>query len=165
MPPFVSVIVPVYNDMQGVRILTQALLAQDYPDSAFEVILVDNNSTDGTLDVLRDIRQEHPERIRVAIEDSVRSSYAARNKGIEVARGEILAFTDADCIPKQDWLSAGVRAFDASGARCGGGAITFVLRSYRPNLYEYYDAATRLDQMRYVEQVGFAATANFLAYR
>jgi len=161
---FVSVIIPVYNDPR-VELAVQALLAQDYPASAFEIIVVDNASTDDTPAILRRLQATHPERIRLGLEDEIQSSYAARNKGIEMARGDILAFTDSDCIPTPSWLSAGVAGMIAQGASCAGGAIEFTFQGGRPNVYEYWDAARKLNQRHYVQDVGFAATANFFVYR
>src|SRR5690606_29134924 len=67
------------------------------PD-AFEVLVVDNNSTDGSADIAK----RHP-RARVRHEPE-QGAYAARNCALEVARGEVLAFTDPDCIADPDWL-------------------------------------------------------------
>jgi cellulose synthase/poly-beta-1,6-N-acetylglucosamine synthase-like glycosyltransferase len=97
--PQVSVIVPVYNGERTIKACIQSLLAQDYPASSLEIIIVDNNSNDRTCDLV----QKYP--VKLVVENGVQSSYAARNTGIRQARGEIVAFTDADCIADPHWLA------------------------------------------------------------
>jgi cellulose synthase/poly-beta-1,6-N-acetylglucosamine synthase-like glycosyltransferase len=98
IPP-VSVVVPVYNERQTICRCIEALLAQDYPQARYEILIVDNNSDDDTPDLV----QRYP--VTLLHERRVQTSYAARNRGILRAEGEIVAFTDADCIPRQDWLT------------------------------------------------------------
>lgn len=93
----ISVIVPVYNTAEYVDRCITALLGQNYPASDYEVIAVDNGSTDDS----RDRLARYPVTL---VRESKRGSYAARNAGIGVASGSILAFTDSDCAPHTDWL-------------------------------------------------------------
>lgn len=116
--PLVSVIVPVYNGAGTIGACLRALAAQDYPADRYEVIVVDNNSTDGTAGVIRQCSAA-----RYVRETSAQSSYAARNRGIGEARGEILAFTDADCVPDGGWLTAGVAACLRPGVGGVAGAV------------------------------------------
>lgn len=78
----------------------EALLAQTYPADRYEVIVVDNGSTDGTAQVV----QRYP--VRYLCWDEVQTSYAARNAGVVLARGEALAFCDADQVARPGWLEA-----------------------------------------------------------
>ena len=110
--PFVSVVVPVFNGEGALEACLSSLVAQDYPQDRCEVIVVDNNSTDTTAQVIR----RFP--VRYVFEGSRQSSYAARNRGIAEARGEIIAFTDADCVASPDWIRRGVEPF--ADARIGG---------------------------------------------
>lgn len=103
--PFVSVVVPVYNGEETIGACLQALLTQDYPPEQFEVLVVDNNSTDGTPAIVQ------RSGLTPLFERRVQSSYAARNLGVRQARGEIVAFTDADCVPQPQWLEQLVTAF------------------------------------------------------
>lgn len=103
--PFISVITPVYNDPKGLKDTLKSLVNQDYPQDYFEIIVADNGSTDKTLDVAREFLQEYPELIKIVIEDSIQSSYAARNKGITAAKGDIIAFIDSDMSVEMDWLT------------------------------------------------------------
>lgn len=97
--PFISVVVPVYNGAGAIRACIEALLGQDYPLARREIIIVDNNSTDDTAAIVAG----YP--VTLLHERSVKTSYAARNTGIRNAVGEIVAFTDADCLPQADWLT------------------------------------------------------------
>ena len=95
----ISVIVPVFNQAGRLGDCLDALLQQDLPAGSFEVIVVDNGSGDESMAVAR----QRPA-VRLLAEPR-RSAYAARNRGIRAARGALIAFTDADCIPRPDWLS------------------------------------------------------------
>lgn len=105
-----SVIVPVRNRVDLLSGLLAALDAQTF--RAFEVIVVDDGSTDGA-DRLAEaaVVAGRPVRLRRSRGGAV----AARATGIEAAAGEVLAFTDSDCVPDPCWLSLGVAAID-SGA-------------------------------------------------
>ena len=112
---FISVVIPVYNVKRYVEDCLKALLAEDYPADKYEVICVDNGSTDGSADIIR----RYP-RVRF-FSAPKRGAYIARNLGVEKARGEIIAFTDPDCIPAADWLKqiAGAMGSDGTGIVLG----------------------------------------------
>lgn len=164
-----SVIVPVHNDVAGLRNLVPTLCHQEAAGLSYEVIIVDNNSDDDTLEVARALTQtcrpsesadRGPANVRVIQETERQSAYAARNAGIALARGRVLAFTDADCLPEPDWLREGYRALQEQGADLAAGRIEMTFRGKQPNLVEYLDAAKKLDQGHYVREAGFGATAN-----
>src|SRR5712691_1460257 len=75
-----------------------ALLSQRYPSEDYEVIMVDNNSTDSSLR----IAQQFPH-VKILGEEKP-GAYAARNRGLAEATGALIAFTDADCVPEENWL-------------------------------------------------------------
>jgi cellulose synthase/poly-beta-1,6-N-acetylglucosamine synthase-like glycosyltransferase len=97
LPP-VTVVVPVKDGAADLARLLPSLAALDYPRDRLEVLVVDNGSSDGTAEVARRLG------VPVLSETAVRSSYAARNRGAAAARGEWIAFTDADCVATPDWL-------------------------------------------------------------
>jgi len=165
MSCLVSVIIPVYNDSERIRKALDALVAQTYPRDSYEIIVADNGSTDSTPQVVEEYCAKYPNLVRLVFEREVQSSYAARNKGLQVAMGGIFAFTDSDCVPEQNWIEVGTKALQHQQAACGGGRITFFFKSSRPNIYEYLDSARKLNQQAYIEQAGFAATANYFARR
>jgi glycosyltransferase involved in cell wall biosynthesis len=94
------VIIPFYNAATTVECCVRSLLNQDYPVEDFEIIAIDNNSPDDSAS-----RVQRFERVRL-LQERRQGSYAARNTGVQASNGEILAFTDADCIPDSGWLAA-----------------------------------------------------------
>lgn len=155
MSPRISVVIPVYNGASVIEGCLEAVLQQDIPRPAYEIIVIDNGSTDLTIDIVR----RYPVRL---IEERVRSPYAARNTGVGVARGAILAFTDADCRPCQYWLSTAVNAID-NGADCVAGRIEHEVEN-PASPWEYYNTLFFLNQQWYVS-MGWAATANLIVKR
>ncbi|MGB7519765.1 MAG: glycosyltransferase [Spirulinaceae cyanobacterium] len=106
LPP-VAVIIPVYNGEADLPNLVDCLLCQTYPAELVEYLLVDNNSGDRTAKLIQEAEEKAKFQgitLRYLSEDQIQSSYAARNKGIQATKAEILAFTDADCRPQPDWL-------------------------------------------------------------
>ncbi|VVB91062.1 Glycosyltransferase AglE [uncultured archaeon] len=95
----VSIIVPVLNGGLQTKKCIESLINQDFPKDQYEIIIVDNGSNDNTMSILSDYK----EYINVLVEPE-KGSYAARNKGINISKGEIIAFTDADCIANKNWL-------------------------------------------------------------
>jgi glycosyltransferase involved in cell wall biosynthesis len=151
--PEVSVIVPVYNAAGALPRLVASLRAQDYPRDRFEIILVDNNSTDGSGDVIRGFRD-----VVGLSQTKWQGPGATRNVGIEKASGEMLAFIDADCWAHPKWLGTGVRALVDGGLDRVAGHVEFVLSPY-PNIYEIYDAAINFRQTDFVSG-GWCGTGN-----
>jgi GT2 family glycosyltransferase len=159
--PFVSVIVPVYNDSEQLSTCLRALSDQTYPPDLYEVIVVDNGSEED----LRSIVARFPG-FRYEYEDRV-GSYAARNKGIEASKGEILAFTDSDCLPEAGWIEAGIEALEASpGVGAVGGRIQMFARDEsRVTAFDLHDLVWGMPQRLYIERFGLAATGNLFARR
>lgn len=164
MIPTVSVIVPVYNNSDGIQKLLNALKTQDYPQDRYEVLIVDNGSKDETLNVIQAAINEL-DNFQLLIEDNIRGSYAARNKGVLAANGTILAFTDSDCIPISGWISSGVKNLLKYQVSCGGGQIKYIYSKEKPNLHEKFDTLHRLNQQYYIENRRFSATANLFIYK
>jgi glycosyltransferase involved in cell wall biosynthesis len=162
--PFVSVIVPVYNDAARLRLCLEALEKQSYPAPCYEVIVVDNASTED----IKGVVAEYGHAV-YALETTL-GSYAARNRGLELAKGNFLAFTDADCIPKPDWLEKGVARLLAH-PDCGvvGGEIELFFKDPRrptsAELYETVSASFNFNQRRDVTKQIFSATANLFTFR
>lgn len=116
--PLISVIIPVWNGPAYLRLCLGALDRQSLARENFEVIVSDNGSTDETTDVAANWPG-----VRLVSEPSP-GSYAARNTALAAARGRYIAFTDADCIPHEDWLATAKAAIQATpGAGVYGGRI------------------------------------------
>jgi glycosyltransferase involved in cell wall biosynthesis len=105
--PTISVVVAVLNAANTLSSCIAALAEQDYSAPRVELIFVDNGSTDGSLDLLQSARGIH------ALQESRPGAYAARNAGAAAATGDILAFTDPDCIVAPGWLNAVAHAFES----------------------------------------------------
>ncbi len=101
----ISVIVPAYNARKSIGECLDALMSQGYQRSAYEVIVVDDGSTDGTGDVVR----AYP--VKYLFQKN-QGPATARNAGARAAQGEILLFTDADCAPTADWIQEMARPFE-----------------------------------------------------
>lgn len=113
---FVSVVVPAFNEERRIGRTLAALLDQTYPKQRYEVVVVDNGSTDGTLRVVAG----YPVR---CVRESRRSSYAARNAGIRATSGDYLAFVDSDCVAEPGWLESLMRCERDSGRGLVAGRI------------------------------------------
>jgi glycosyltransferase involved in cell wall biosynthesis len=138
LDPTVSVVVPVRNSPKRIATCIEALLVQTYPKDLVRIVIVDNDSDDDT----RSIVERHP--VELVVEKTAHNPYVARNAGVAVATGGIIAFTDANCVPAEDWLTRGVRALLDSGADLAGGRIRFTF-SARPTVGEVVDAVTNVD--------------------
>lgn len=166
--PFVSVIIPVFNDTQRLRQCLQALAQQTYPRDRYEVLVVDNSPTpDPSLSLLVTEAVEVQGLSLVLAHEPRRGSYAARNHGLSLAQGDVLAFTDSDCIPDVDWLEKGV-SWLTRHPDCGfvAGRIRFFFQNPdAPTIPEIYDSLHFLQQKVYVEQLRFGATANLFTFK
>ncbi len=155
--PTVSVVVPVWNGEATIAACVESLVQLDYPAQRREILVVDNRSTDRTAEVVR----SHG--VRLLHEDAAQSSYAARNTGARAGCGDILAFTDADCIVERGWLRALVGALAAEDV---GGVAGYIQASRRDSPVLQYQAerSIRADRAFRHPARPFAQTAN-AAYR
>ena len=147
-----SVVVAARDSQQAVDAVAGCLETQTLARDDWELIVVD----DGSPVPLRCPAADHTLRI-----DTSTGAYAARNRGLSVAHGEVVAITDADCRPQPGWLEAMVTALATADLAAGDIRITM---GADPGLAERIDAARNLDQRSYVRH-GFAAFANFAVRR
>jgi glycosyltransferase involved in cell wall biosynthesis len=117
----VSIIIPALNEEKSIRLTLQAALAQDFPEDEYEIIVVDNGSTDDTAQIAGSFPK-----VLVCCEPRRGLSFA-RECGRKHAQGEILVNLDADCIPPPRWLKTGIKYFSNPAVVAAGG------------LYDYYD--------------------------
>jgi hypothetical protein len=151
--PFVSVIVPVRNAPGHIRRCLDALMQQTYPHDRFEVLVVDNGSTDETVAVIQSYA------VRLLVETSMASPYPARNLGIRHAQGDIIALLDADCTPAPTWLEQGVAPLAAGTTDMLGGKVTFTF-SARRTIGEMVDSLMHINVQGGIEQHQACPTAN-----
>lgn len=159
--PFVSVIIPVYNDPIRLKTCLQALEDQTYPKNSYEVIVVDNGSDKSIEPIVVGFSQAR------ASYEIHPGSYAARNKGISVSRGEILAFIDSDCIPAPNWIERGVvNLLDTPTHEIVGGKVEFFFKdSGHPIAVELYDSMLNFDMKLYIERGNFTGAGNLFTFK
>lgn len=159
--PLVSIVIPVFYDADRLAQCLAALAEQTYPKDRLEIVVIDNMSEDHVAEVA-----DRFETVRLFREPRP-GSYAARNRGIREARGEIVAFTDADCVPSPTWIERGVRhLIEDPGTGLLGGRIDVLAADHRnPTGVELFEMLTGFPQRRYVEEYRFAATASLFTRR
>jgi cellulose synthase/poly-beta-1,6-N-acetylglucosamine synthase-like glycosyltransferase len=108
--PSVTVIIPARNEEKNIRRCLESLVRQDYPKELFEIIVVDDGSSDGTAGIVEEFSGSHSHRI-TCLPLKTRSTRIspkinALSAGIEISTGDILATTDADCTVSENWISS-----------------------------------------------------------
>lgn len=110
----ISIVVTVKNEVANIHHLLDSLVLQEPP---IEVIIIDAASTDGTQEVIREYQEKYP---FIILHRYAAQRGESRNKGIELAHGQVVAFTDGDCIANPFWIKE-IRASLGSGADIVGG--------------------------------------------
>jgi len=150
--PELSVIVPVRNGARSLPPLLRSLDSQTLDRSRYEVIVVDNDSRDGTAEVAGAFDVE-------VVSEPVANRSRARNRGVAAASTALYAFTDADCVAHPGWLEALFRC--APSAPLVAGQVEVSVSGQHANRIERFEALWRFGQEYWVPQ-GWAATANML---
>lgn len=152
--PEISVIVPVRNGASSIDALMRSLAGQTLPRERFEVIVVDNDSTDATAQ----IAAAHDARV---VCEPIANRSRARNRGVAAATTRLYAFTDVDCVATPEWLAQLLRSADQAPLVAGEVRLRV---GDRPNAVERFEALWRFGQEAWVTQQGWAATANLLVH-
>lgn len=147
----VSVIIPVLNAAGLLKRVLTSLSEQTYPAELTEIIVVDNGSSDSSVDVATSFG------VKVYSHREKKSPYAARNLGFEHATGSVIALTDANKIPDQKWLEEGVKALEENDAELAGGQISFELKENATSAQLYDSITYNNNRMFVVEQKRSAA--------
>ena len=138
------------TELQASQLLCDRFVGLNYP--RFEVIVVNGPSTDNTMQLLK----SHEDSIRVGV-CSDRNLSISRNVGIEMARGDLIAFLDDDAVPAENWLNDAAAAFDSDEV---GGVGGFVFDHTGYNLQYRYSVSSRLGTARW----NVPAAANEFCY-
>ncbi|TYL39054.1 sugar transferase-like protein [Natronococcus pandeyae] len=154
--PFVSVIIPVYNDPDGIETTLAAVVNQTYDE--YEVLPVDNASTDNTKTVIDQFATRHSELIHPLEETDVQSSYAARNRGIKAATGSVFAFLDSDMSVDRTWLEDAINAFETRSCDYMGYQVNVITDEESPTVWERYEQTFSFPIKTYLEDKNFAPT-------
>ncbi len=158
--PRVTVVVPARNAENTLSECLRALAAQTVPRDEYEVIVVvDRDSRDGSAAIAAAAAVQ-------VLESDGRGAPAARNTGIAAARGEWIAFTDADCMPSRTWLSRLLAAVDEAPGALGAAGMTLGYRSDTPAA-RYVDLSGGLQAERHLahERYPWAPTGNVIYRR
>ena len=122
--PSISVIIPTYNRKEELTGLLSALEKQTRPATDFEIIVVDDGSSDDTLFYLKTLVASGKENLLFCYQKN-QGPGAARNRGMAMARGAFFAFTDTDCRPLPEWLEELIKLFSDKQVGAVGGAEEF----------------------------------------
>jgi glycosyltransferase involved in cell wall biosynthesis len=149
------VIIPTYNRLGLLKKTLQCLDQQTYPSNQYEVIVVDDGSEDGTESYLR--RAAAQGKLRYIRQEN-RGPAAARNRGVQAAQGEVVAFTDDDCLPDANWLTYLSESYtscsDSPPVAVGGRVENFSnghwLRDFRA-LQNKHHLSSRTDNPEYLD--------------
>lgn len=121
MPPFVSIIIPCYNEQATIRDLLAAIDAQTYPHDEMEVVIADGMSTDGTRGEIMAFVEKHPDLHICVVDNPARIIPAALNRSLQEVQGEIIVRLDAHSMPYPDYVERCVSALESGlGENVGG---------------------------------------------
>lgn len=149
--PRLSVIVCTYNRERLLEACLESFCAQDAPPSSYEIVVVDNNSEDGTRELVE--RYERADRqVRYAAETKQGLSHA-RNKGFEEARGEYLAYVDDDALVPSTYVSSAVEMIDAHEPDIAGGPVYPYYEGDKPRWFK-----DEYETRKWEDASGFSST-------
>lgn len=116
---FVSIVIPIYNAEKTIEQTLISVLSQDHPD--FEIILVDDCSTDSTLEIIKPFLKNKKFKL---IKNKKNSGPAtSRNNGIKKSKGEFVFFTDSDCVVPKNWISSLLKEYTSEKIAGVGGYL------------------------------------------
>lgn len=133
--PFVSIIIPVKNFERTIEKTFACLLKVDYPRDCWEWVIADGGSSDKTIEIIKDWQKRYPFIKLVEIPDCPSPGFA-RNKALEVVKGEYLFFTDADCAPDKNWINEMLGHFKQDPKIAAVGGEVYTLKVDPDNLVE-----------------------------
>lgn len=163
--PFVSVVIPVYNDPAGIEATLDSLRRQTASTDRYEVIVVDNGSTDETRETVRErLADEAFDALRLLIEDEVQGSYAARNAGISAATGPVIAFVDADMVVDPSWVEGVAREMARTDAEYLACDVRLFTEGEEGTVAKY-NRLNDLHVERFIEELSFAPTCCLVVRR
>jgi cellulose synthase/poly-beta-1,6-N-acetylglucosamine synthase-like glycosyltransferase len=146
----VSVVVPARNAGQTIGECLDSLLTQSEPRERYEVIVVDDGSTDGTRQVVQGYEV-------TLLDQPHEGPAAARNRGVAASSGEVVLFTDADCVPAPDWIDEMARPFQDQDVVGVKGAYRTRQRGVMPRFVQC-EYEERYERMAKVKQIDFIDT-------
>jgi glycosyltransferase involved in cell wall biosynthesis len=164
----ISVVIPVFNDIEGLTSCVEGLAAQQLDPERFEVLVVDNGPLEGAENRLAEISRLLEKLTNgAALHEPKPGSYAARNLALQHAQGEVFAFTDADCIPAPEWLATGLDFLNEHPdvAAAAGAIKLFPKDPMKRTAAELYELRHGFQVQRYIETASYGPTANLFVRR
>lgn len=154
----ISVIIPHLNQPEELQACLASLHSQNFERSAFEIIVVDN----GSASLPRAIIEQYPGTL--LLRELSPGPGPARNRGVEAASGDILAFTDSDCRAHPDWLNCAIRTLEGAPQRTIlGGDVRIWREPKKPiSAIEAYESVFAYRFKLYIERRGFCGTGNLV---
>lgn len=153
-----SVIIPVYNAEETIRLCLESLLNQNYPKDDYEIICVNDGSTDKSLEIIEDFTGDTP----IWVFSQNNSGPAkARNLGVQKARGEIVIFTDSDCELDTNWIFEMILPFWEQNIGGSQGAYRTKQKGLIPLYEQIYieESYERFKKQKYIDTVGTYSAA------
>ena len=154
--PSLSVIIPVYNDPTGIETTLSALTDQDRASTEYEILVVDNGSTDETPSVIALFEDRYPDLVTALSETTAQNSYVARNRGIAAAEGSFIAFVDADMHADPTWVGSVIKGMADNNWRYLGCHVEVYLP--KETLVGKFDSLTGFPVKEYITELHFAPT-------
>ncbi|MCX5706938.1 MAG: glycosyltransferase [Candidatus Omnitrophica bacterium] len=133
--PFISIIIPVKNFERTIEKTFGYLLNLDYPNESWEWVIADGGSTDKTIEIIKSWQKKYSF-IKLVETPNCPSPGFARNKALEVVKGNFLFFTDADCAPDKNWINEMLKHFAADPKIAAVGGEVYTLKVDPENLVE-----------------------------
>lgn len=131
--PTVSIIVAARNEEQSIEQCLLSLVNTEYPKDKLQIVVVNDRSTDSTLEIVQQVARHNPTITYYSTSDDVGNLKGKANAlalGIENSSGEILMFTDADCVVPTTWVRETVRCFDDNTGIVGGFTLLEAARKF-----------------------------------
>lgn len=152
--PYLSIIIPVYDDKEGLR-QTLISLEKQKGEHPFEVIIADNGSSDGTWELAQEYSQKR-EHFFAIQESEIQSSYGARNRGLTLVRGEVIAFIDANMTVESTYVEKVAHRFQNTSVDYLANKV--VVPETKESLSGLFNSLTGFPVDRYLARGHYAPT-------
>ncbi len=156
--PEASVVIPMYNAEKSIGKTIKSLLGQNYPKSKYDIIVVDDGSTDGSVEVVKKCKG-----VKLILQKHAGPA-VARNRGVRHSEGGILLFTDADCIASKNWIRNMTEPFKNEKVVAVAGTYKTANSKNVISRFIGYEIKARHDAMTKQHSIDFVGTFS-AAYR
>ncbi|MBC8320948.1 MAG: glycosyltransferase [Bacteroidetes bacterium] len=121
----VSVVIAVRNESRNIQNLLRQIVNQNYNSNSYEIIIVNDHSTDNTIQLVNQVLNKHPDIKIKVIEARGEGKKSALKEGIEISSAQLIVTTDGDCHVKQGWLLSIVNYYNLSGCKLIIGPVIY----------------------------------------